>query len=588
MTAMTRTRLALLLAAAMLLTGCGGGSDEDSTAAGANAKPDATGDAPPVYRYSLDDTAVGPAPAVPGAVSGGTIRIYDVVDYTHLDPARIYTNVEQVVSLLMTRKLTAYRQSGTDVSLVGDLATNTGVTKDGGKTWTFTLRDGITWEDGSAITSADVRYGIERTFFKDYVEGPTYLQSWFADSQNFRKFYGGPYGGKSLDAITTPDDKTVVLKFTKPRPDVPFAVAMPAGAAVKKSADTRASYDKDPFASGPYKIESHKVDKTMTLVRNTSWKPESDPIRRQYVDRFEFTFGELPLATNQRLIAAAGEDQAAMTVLDAVSPEVLQQVQSTPDLLARTVSGFTPFSSYQAINTKRITDLRVRKALLYAYPRQQIRQILGGASNGDFASTIASPTLVGFEPYDLYNVPPEGDPEKAKALLMEAGKLGQKIVYAFGNLPRGEQIAVAVVAGLEKAGFSVVKKPVNAGTFSEEVSDPNNSFDLYGGGWGADWPSGATVYPPLFDGRQIAKGGFNTSFLNDPAINSEMDEISLIADPVEAGKRWAALDQKIMAQIPIIPNLYTKGKQLYGPKVGGVVQDIVYGNVSLNGVYVKP
>ncbi|MBA3743407.1 MAG: ABC transporter substrate-binding protein [Sporichthya sp.] len=581
--------MAVLLAAALLLTGCGGGDDDSSTPGASSAPGDKpSGEERVVYRYGIDNEAEGPAPAVEGAVPGGTVRVYNVVDFGHLDPARIYSNYEQATSLLMTRALTGYRQSGSDVSLVGDLATNTGVTKDGGKTWTYTLRDGVTWEDGSPITSADVKYGLERSFEKTYVEGPTYLQTWFADSQDFRKYYAGPYGGKSLDAIRTPDAKTIVLKFPKAQPDVPFALAMPAGAAVKKSADTRAKYDLDPFASGPYKIEAHKVDKSMTLVPNTNWKPESDPIRTAYVDKFEFAFGELPLATNQRLIAANGEDQAGMTSVDQVSPEVLAQVVSTPDLLQRTVSGYTPFSTYQAINTKRITDLRVRKALMYAYPRQQIRQILGGPNNGDFATTIGSPTLVGHEESDLFNVPPAGDPEKARALLTEAGKLGQKIVYAFGALPRGEQIAVAVVDGLEKAGFTVVKKAIDPKNFSEQVSDPDNKFDLYYGGWGADWPSGSTVYPVLFDGRKISTGSYNTALLNDPAINSEIDEISLIADPVEAGKRWAALDRKILEQVPVIPDLYDRAQQLYGPKIGGAELDIVLGIISMNGIFVRP
>jgi peptide/nickel transport system substrate-binding protein len=241
-----------------------------------------------------------------------------------------------------------------------------------------------------------------------------------------------------------------------------------------------------------------------------------------------------------------------------------------------------------AINTRRITDLKVRKALMYAYPREQIRQLLGGPDNGDFASTLSSPTLIGHEQYDLFQVPPKGDPEKAKALLAEAGKSGQKIVLVYGNVPRGEQVAVIVAQGLEKAGFTVVKKPLNIKTAQDDISRPDNQFDLYGAGWQADWPSGATVFPPLFDGRQIRPGGYNTSFFNDPAVNKEMDEISAIADPVEAGRRWSRLEQKIMAQVPMFPNLYSRIRQLHGPKIGGLALDNVQGGVSLNGVYVIP
>ena len=582
---MTRSRVAVMLTAALLVTGCGGGSDggDQATAPGAGADGK-----PPTFKYGIDDTAAGPAKAPEGAVAGGTVRVYDVIDYQHLDPQRIYSSNEGVLSQILSRTLTSYRQEGDKIDLVGDLATNTGVTKDGGKTWTYTLREGVTWEDGSAITSADVKYGFERAFVADYTEGPTYLQSWFADSEDFRKYYDGPYGGKSLKNVTTPNARTVVLKFNRPRPDVPFALAMPAASPVKESKDTKGKYTLDPFSSGPYKIESRKVDKSMTLVRNDAWKAETDPIRTAFPDRWEFSFGELPLQTNQRLIAATGDDAAAMTVVDNVSPEVLQQVVSTPDLLARTVSGYTPYAATQVINTKRITDVRVRKALMYAYPRQQVRQILGGPSHGDFSTTIGSPTLVGHEAFDLYQVPPEGDPEKAKQLLAEAGKPNQKIVYAYGNLPRGEQVAVAVVAGLERAGFEVVRKPIDPKTFSDATSDPENKFDLYGLAWGADWPSGATVYPVLFDGRRIGKGGFNWSFLNVPAINKEIDQIELIADPVEAGKRWSALDRKIMELVPVIPDIYNKSMQLFGPRIGGTFQDVVHGNVSLNTIFVKP
>ncbi|MGQ0624212.1 MAG: ABC transporter substrate-binding protein [Sporichthyaceae bacterium] len=582
-----KIRLALAMAALLVTTGCGGG-DDDGGAANAAPAPNSGAGAFVKYTYGLDDNAKAPAEPIPGATEGGTVLVHNSFDFTHLDPARVYSNTEQIVSQLFTRTLTTYKVTGDQIDVIGDLATNTGVTKDGGKTWTYTLREGVTWEDGSAITSADVKYGIERTFVKDYPEGPTFVQSWLADDKDFRSFYAGPYGGKSLPNVQTPDAKTVVFKFKTARPDLPFALAMIATSPVKKSEDTRLKYNKRPFSAGPYKIEDRKIDKSMTLVRNPEWKPESDPIRHQYVDKFDFRFGEVALAISQRLVAAVGPDEASMTSLNGVSPEVLQQVVSTPDLIGRTVDGYTPFSLYVAINTKRITDLRIRKALMYAYPRQQLRQILGGPTNGDFSSTLASPTLIGFEPYDLFNVPPEGDPAKARALLEEAGAVGQQIVYAFGDTPRGQQLSVAVVDALEEAGFTVVKKALNPTTAQEEISDPENQLDLYGGGWGADWPSGATVYPPLFDGREIRKGGYNTSFFNDPAINKEMDEIALIADPVEAGMRWAALDRKIMEQVPVIPNLYDKNLQMYGPRLGGVFQDLVFGTVSLNGVYVKP
>lgn len=589
-----QSRLAAAGLAVLLLTSACGGRGSDGAAptpsAGISGSPTPTTEIAelPKYTYVIDDKATGPAEPVPGARTGGTVRVYNAADYTHLDPQRIYASDEATVSALFSRTLTGWREQGNTISLVGDLANNTGVTEDGGKTWTYTLRDDVTWEDGSKITSQDVKYGLERTFVKDYTEGPTYFQTWTADSTDYQKFYEGPYGGKSLETVTTPDDKTLVIKFKKPHPDLPYALTLMFSAPVKKDKDTRSEYDKKPFSSGPYKIADRKLEKSMTLVRNPEWKPESDPLRTAYPDRFEFTFGEVPLATNQRIIAAAGDDAASLSVSNGLSPEVLDQVLNTPDLLARTVVGFSTGPSYYAINTKRIPDVRVRKALLYAFPRQQLRQLLGGPDNGAFASTISAPSLVGHESYDLYNAPPEGDPKKAKSLLEEAGKVGQTIVYASSSRPRSGQVAVILDQALKEAGFNPVRKILPDQTAQDEVSRPDSEIDLSGGGWLPDWPSGATVYPPLFDGRLIRKGGYNTSHFNDPAINKEMDEISEITDAVEAGRRWAAIDRKLMEQVVVIPNLYPRQRQIYGPKIGGAYFSVLQVGLVLNGLYVKP
>lgn len=71
---------------------------------------------------------------------------------------------------------------------------------------------------------------------------------------------------------------------------------------------------------------------------------------------------------------------------------------------------------------------------------------------------------------------------------------------------------------------------------------------------GADRPSGATVFPPTIDGRQIFDGSANYEHSNDPTVNAEIDRISLETDLVQAGKDWAALDKKVMEQAPYIPN----------------------------------
>ncbi len=578
-----RSAAALCCVAALVLAGCGGGED-DSAAPDAAKAPAATA----ALAFGVDDKATGPAPTIEGAVSGGTVRVLDDSDVAHLDPARVYVSTFNLVTNLISRTLTGYRQSDGKVTLVGDLATNTGVTKDGGKSWTYTLRDGITWEDGSPIVAADVKYGIERTFEPDYTEGPVYVQEWLTGKADFRKVYAGPYGGKSLKAIRTPNAKTVVLEFPKPQPDLPFALALTTGAPVKKSEDTRAKYDQRPFASGPYKIASRQIDKSMTLVRNTAWKPESDPLHYQYPERYEFQFGDQRLAQYQRLIAGNGGDAAAVPLFADVPPELLAQVTSDPELMGRVRAGLSPFVYQFTINTTRVTDLEVRKALLYAFPKQQVRQISGGPAVGDLATTIAGPTLVGYEASDVHQVPPEGDPARARATLAAAGKLGQRIVYAYARTDTQEKMAVAITQAWTEAGFEVVKKPISDKNFYDQTGALDNPYDVFETGWGFDWPSGSTVYVPLFDGRRIAEQGTNYTQFDDPAVNAEIDRILARTDPVQAGKAWAALDRTILAKVPAIPYLYIKNFQLAGPRIGNAQIDYVLGSINLNGLYVKP
>jgi peptide/nickel transport system substrate-binding protein len=108
-----------------------------------------------------------PAAEVDGAKKGGNITVFQDGDFEHLDPQQIYvSNSGAVAQQLIFRTLTTYVEDpeGGDLRLVGDLATNTGESSDDSKVWTFTLRDGIKFEDGTPITSKDIAYGIARSF----------------------------------------------------------------------------------------------------------------------------------------------------------------------------------------------------------------------------------------------------------------------------------------------------------------------------------------------------------------------------------------------------------------------------------------
>ena len=116
--------------------------------------------------------------------------------------------------------------------------------------------------------------------------------------------------------------------------------------------------------------------------------------------------------------------------------------------------------------------------------------------------SIINPALIGYQDNPNFTAPPEGDPEAAKALLEESGeKVPYPIKYTYqGGTPTADKAAAALAEGWKKAGFKVTLDPLTD-TYYTIIQKPSADGDVFWGGWGADWPSIATVIPPLFDSR---------------------------------------------------------------------------------------
>ncbi|MEV0810075.1 ABC transporter substrate-binding protein [Micromonospora sp. NPDC050200] len=529
----------------------------------------------------------GPAAAVNGATRGGTVTVMQVSDFEHLDPARNYVNVQQVTGGLLYRSLNGYKENGSgQLLLVGDLATDPGKDVDGDcKVWEFTLRDGVKYEDGSPVTSRDVAYGIGRSFAPSLNEGPHYIQQWLYPGGVYNATYKGPYdGGKPVpDGITTPDDRTIRFTFPQPHCDMPYAAALPTSAPVPAGKDTRDQYDLRPFSSGPYKVKSYQRDVALELERNPNWDPKTDPLRTAYPDGFRFTFGLESAQIAERLVADAPADQASISWVD-VPPAVLPRTTSG-GVAERVVKGPTQYTWVLNINTQRVTDLNIRKALNYAVDKDAVLKAVGGQAAGSPATTLMSPTTAGFKTYDVFHAPINGD--KAKVAELLAGQR-PKLVLAHSNIELRTQQAEALRKNLTDMGFDIVMKPIENSSYYDEIGRKNNPYDLYIGGWGSDWPTGSTIIPPLYDGREIvAEGNNNLSYLNEPAVSAEIDRIrKLPAAEQDAG--WTALDEKIMREyVPVVPCYYDAAYELRGSKIGNAFLSDAYGILQANTIYVK-
>ncbi|MFJ8096890.1 ABC transporter substrate-binding protein [Streptomyces griseofuscus] len=568
-------------ASTTVLSACsssGKGSNDDSVPSMSKAK---TMNIP--VGTKADST--GPAPEVPGAVKGGTIYSLDQFDMDHLDPAQIYVSTEIAITRPVLRGLTGYKLDNKGgATLVGDVATDAGTMKNGGKTWTFTIKDGIKWEDGSDLSMDDVRHTFERLFASFVTEGPRYVQQWMVGGDKYK----GPYDGKHLDSLEI-SGNTVTFNLTEPRTDFNYTLAEAGYGLVNKKKDTKEKYDKRPFALGPYKISDRQIGKSLTYVRNDHWDPKTDSIRNAYPDKFVFQFGFQPVASTDRYIADRGNDQYAMSIFNEVAAERIAQVLTNAKLKQRVLTQVDTVTYYWPINTTRIKDVKVRQAINYAWPLQQLQTIRGGAASSEMATTILSPVTPGYEKFDLYGKlqKPGGDPAKAKALLKEAGKVGQKLVIAYQQSDNAVKQAVAIKNALEAAGFQVVNQQVDKTTFYTQIGKIDNGYDLFAAGWSPDWPGGYSVFFPCWDGKNIGDGRSNYAQLNDPGVNKAIDAASKIADVTQANKAWGEIDRQIMELAPVVPDYHSIRNWMYGSKVGNVIFDAGNTCVALCKLYAK-
>ncbi|WP_327234601.1 ABC transporter substrate-binding protein [Streptomyces sp. NBC_01317] len=528
---------------------------------------------------------------------GGTLSVLNNEPQTDFDPARLYTSGGGNVPSLVFRTLTTRnRENGAEGNkVVPDLATDTGRPNADATEWTYTLKDGLKFEDGSPITSADIKYGIERSFAAELSGGAPYLRDWLIGGST----YEGPYKDKKgLASIETPDAKTIVFKLDKPEGDFPFLATATQFAPVPKAKDTGTKYEEKPVSSGPYKVVKNEGDgEHLVLERNPNWSEATDDERHAYPDRIDVKAGLDAAVINQRLSTSTGADAAAITTDTNLGPAELAQVGSDKNLASRVGTGHFGYTNYLAFNpkVKPFDNPKVRQAISYAINRTSVVNAAGGSALAEPATTfLPNQPAFGYTPYDPFPAGKTGDPVKAKEVLKEAGyPKGLTITLTHSteqNRETSPEVATAVQEALKKAGITVKLEGLENNAFGEARKTVSKEPGFFLSRWGADWPSGGPFLAPIFDGRQIVKdgaGNFNHAQLNDPAVNKEIDEINKLTDPAAAAKRWGALDKKIGEQALDVPLFHPVYKRLVGKDVKNVVISDWTGVLDISQVSVK-
>ncbi len=538
-----RTRAVLIAAGALViatsLVGC----------AGAN-------------NFSASPQAGSPTTAVQ---KGGTLTILTSATTVNLDPAKSW-NLATTMLGLLDRRLTTWKIDPTGApEVVGDLATDKGTPSEGGKVWTYTLKDGLKFSDGSPIRAQDIKYGIERTYTPELAGGIGYHKALLAGGDTYK----GPYDGKQLASIETPNDKTIVFHLNKAYGDWPWIVSTTSTAAVPEGKAPVDTFATKPITSGPYQVESYAAGNQLVLTRNQYWDAATDAVRTAGPDKIVVEQGQDPTVEAQKLIANAPVDQNSFGA-DFVPAAQLALAQNNADAKSRLLTSDSGALEYLALNVQspKLKDLRVRQALEYAIDRQAFAVAAGGPIAAAPATTLITPGIAGREEFDLYPAGESGDPAKAKQLLADAGVTSLNLTLISTNDDTTVKKAQAVQQAFAKAGIELTLKPEDVDTWTAQATGAKaGSYDISLSSWQPDYPSAASNIQPLFDSSQIGGGNYNVSRYSSTKVDDLIAQALGTTDSAAANQLWAQADKAILTDAAVVPIVYDKNTFLRGSGV---------------------
>ncbi|GKQ41614.1 ABC transporter substrate-binding protein [Streptomyces sp. A012304] len=549
---------AAVVAALLTTAACGGGGDDGD----GGSKNGAAG-------FDAANQKIAQADQVK---KGGELKFGGAQDADSWDTTRGYYGFMWDFARYYSRQLVTNKPEPgkAGAELTPDLATGLAKITDDGKTYTYTLRDGITWEDGKPITSKDIKYGIERVWAQDVLSGgPTYLKEVLDPTGAYK----GPYKDTSADklglkAIETPDDKTIVFKLPKANSDFEEMLGLISASPVRQDKDTKSKYGLKPFSSGPYKFESYNPGKDLTLVRNDKWSQASDPIRKAYPDKITVKFFSNANELDQRLINGDLDMDINQT---GMSPQGrTTALKKHKGNLDNPVSGYIRYAVFPQ-SVAPFNNIECRKAVILGADHVSLQTARGGpVAGGDIGTNMLPPQVPGsegqkYDPYELAGANKSGNAAKAKEALKACGQPnGFKTTIAVrNNKPAEVATAQSLQASLKKIGITAEIDQYDGSQTSSIIGSPSNvkkkGYGIIIMGWGADFPSVQGYGLPLWNSKYILESGNNNyALINDKTIDGLFDNYVNTLDDAGKAKIATEINHKVMEGAYYLPFVFER------------------------------
>jgi ABC-type transport system substrate-binding protein len=499
--------------------------------------------------------ATAPMALAQSPKQGGAATITFNNDLTTLDPHVGYDWQNWSVIKSIFDGLMDYKPGTTE--LEPDLAESYTVSDDG-LTYTFKLRDGVTFHNGRVMTSADVKYSFERA-----VNPAT--QSPGGGYFGMIAGYDDVAGGKAteLSGIETPDDKTVVFKLTRPDATFLHLMAINFGYVVPKEEVEKAGADwgKQPVGTGAFKFTEWAPGQYIKLERNKDYFRAGVP----YLDNVTFEFGQDPTVAVLRL--KKGEIDI---VGDGIPPAQFAEIMAdtaNKDLIAE---GNQLHTGYVTMNVTQapFDNVKVRQAVNMAINKERIVRLINNRAAP--ASQALPPAMPG---YNAENKGYAYDPEGAKKLLAEAGAGEITTELYVMNVDPNPRIAQAIQQDLAAVG---IKAEIRSLAQAEVIAagGAGKAPMIWSGGmaWIADFPDPANFYYGILGCAGAVEGGWNWSKYCNKALDERATKADAMVKDDQKDARiseWKAVFDEVLKDAPWAPVFNEKRFTYHSERMGG-------------------
>ncbi len=452
---------------------------------------------------------------------------------------------------------------------------------DDGKTFTFKLRKGVKFHNGRELNADDVKYSIERVV-NPKTQSPG--AGFFGSIVGFEDASTGK--AEALSGITVVDPYTI--KFELSRPDATFlhVLALNFAHIVPKEEVEKygADFGKHPVGSGAFKMTEWTLGQRIVFERFKDYYNPSLP----KLDQITFEVGQEPVVALLRL-----QNGEVDIPGDGIPPAKFIEVTKDPKFKDLIIQGGQLHTGYVTMNVKikPFDNVKVRQAVNMAINKDRIVRIINGRAVP--ANQPLPPSMPGYaKDYKGYPY----DPEKAKALLAEAGVAdGFETELFVANTDPQPRIAQAIQQDLAAIGIKASIKSLAQANVIAAGGEPDGAPMVWSGGmgWIADFPDPSNFYGPILGCSGAVQGGWNWSWYCNAELDKKAQEADAIVDPARRQEReamWRDIYLKIMDDAPWAPIFNEERFSVRSERLGGpdaIFVDPVHIPVNYDEVYAK-